>query len=98
MPQSFSEARCVFCTWTGWTDVQRDDWLLKMGELQIKWERAKLNASRSNTQMPGKEKADTTKSELYNHHVELRPNLVIRLKTKGAPIVRVVIKYLHFFK
>lgn len=56
-----------------WLDsyVQQDDWLLKIGELQVKWERASLNArSRGNTQMPGKENADTTKSELDNHHVE----------------------------
>lgn len=44
--------------------------------------------------MPGKEKADTTKSELDNYHVELRQNLMIRLNMEGPPIVRVVIKYL----
>lgn len=46
--------------------------------------------------MPGKEKADTTKSELDNHHVELRLNLVIRVKMKGPSIVRALLSYKIF--
>lgn len=46
--------------------------------------------------MPGKEKADTTKSELDYHYIELRLNLVIRVNMKRPPIVRALLSYKIF--
>lgn len=64
-----------------------------------KGKRAKLNArNRENTQMPGERKGKYKKSELGNYLVEFRLNLVIRLKTKWPPVVRVHIKCLCIFK
>lgn len=45
-----------------------------------------------------KEMTDTPESELGNYPIEFTLDLVMKLETKGPPIVRVVIKYLYIFK